>query len=85
MLVAYMTCAWIIGRRLVKEPRSGWLALLAGWGVLRLLALIPVLGFLVGLVATVVGLGALVVALWHARGPVTPMPTPEAPGRTAPA
>lgn len=85
MLIAYMTCAWIVGRRLVKEPRSPWLALLAGWGVLRLLALIPALGFLVGVVATVIGLGSLVLALWHARGPVTPTPAPEAPGRTAPA
>jgi hypothetical protein len=85
MLVAYVTCAWILGRRMLKEGASPWLALLAGWGVLRLLALIPVAGFLVGLVATVIGLGALVVALWHARGPATPAPAPEAPGRPAPA
>jgi len=79
MLVAYATAAWILGRRLVKEPRSPWLALLAGWGVLRLLALIPVLGFLVGLAATVVGLGALVVALWHVRRPETAAPATGAP------
>jgi cytoskeletal protein CcmA (bactofilin family) len=82
MLVAYVTAAWILGRRLVKEPTSPWLALLAGWGVLRLLALIPVVGFLVGLVATVIGLGALVVALWHARRPGRAVP---APGHPAPA
>lgn len=82
MLVAYVTSAWILGRRLVKEPASPWLALLAGWGVLRLLALIPVLGFLVGLVATVFGLGALVVALWRARGPAAPVAGPES-GRPA--
>lgn len=85
MLVAYMTFAWILGRRIVKEPSSRWLALLAGWGILRLLALIPVLGFLVGLVATVIGLGSLVVALWRARGPEAASPAPEAPGRPAPA
>jgi hypothetical protein len=85
MLVAYTTFAWILGRRLVKDRASPWLALLAGWGVLRVLALIPVLGFLVGLVATVIGLGALVVALWHARGPAAPVSAPEAPGRPAPA
>lgn len=83
MLVAYVTAAWILGRRIVKERT--WLALLAGWGVLRVLALIPVAGFLVGLVATVIGLGSLVVALWHARGPAMPTSTPEAPGRPAPA
>jgi hypothetical protein len=83
MLVAYVTSAWILGRRMLKEGVSPWLALLAGWGVLRLLALIPVAGFLVGLVATVIGLGSLVVALWHARGPAVPASAPEAPGRPA--
>lgn len=85
MVVAYVTSAWILGRRMVKERVSPWLALLAGWGVLRLLALIPVVGFLFGLVATVIGLGSLVVALWHARGPAAPASAPEAPGRPAPA
>jgi hypothetical protein len=85
MLVAYVTSAWILGRRMVKAHVSRWLALLAGWGVLRLLALIPVFGFLVGLVATVIGLGSLVVALWRARGPEAPVAAPEAPGRPAPA
>jgi hypothetical protein len=85
MLVAYVTSAWLVGRRLVAAPRSPWLALLAGWGILRLLALIPVVGFLVGLVATVIGLGVLVVALWRARGPEVPLAAPEAPGRPAPA
>ncbi|MFL5817785.1 MAG: polymer-forming cytoskeletal protein [Conexibacter sp.] len=83
MLVAYVTAAWILGRRMVKAPKSPWLALLAGWGVLRVLALIPVAGFLVGLVATVIGLGSLIVALWHARGSTTPASAPEAPGRAA--
>ena len=85
MLVAYVTFAWILGRRMLKPHVSPWLALLAGWGVLRVLALIPVVGFLVGLVATVIGLGALVVALWHARRPEAPVSAPEAPGRPAPA
>jgi cytoskeletal protein CcmA (bactofilin family) len=84
MLVAYVTFAWILGRRMVGE-RSPWLALLAGWGVLRLLALIPVAGFLVGLVATAIGLGALVVALWRSRGPEVAVPATEAPQRPAPA
>ena len=58
-----------------------WAALLAGWGILRLLAIIPVAGGLVGLVATVVGLGALTVALWQARTPSPPRA--PAPGRPA--
>ena len=49
--------------------RRRWAALLAGWGILRVLALIPVVGALVGLAATVVGLGALAMALWRAGRP----------------
>jgi cytoskeletal protein CcmA (bactofilin family) len=86
LLVAYTTSAWIVGRRILRD-RSAWVALLAGWGILRLLALIPVAGALVGLAATVVGLGALTVALWHARRPGATPARPEAPvpGRPAPA
>jgi hypothetical protein len=88
LLIAYTTTAWVVGRR-VRRTRSTspWVALLAGWGILRLLALIPVAGALVGLAATVVGLGALAVALWQARRPTAPAARPEAPaaGRAAPA
>jgi hypothetical protein len=43
------------------------LAFLVGWGILRVLALIPVLGGLVGFAAVVFGLGALAVVIWRAR------------------
>jgi len=88
LLIAYATAAWIVGRRLLRNrSTSPWAALLAGWGILRVLALIPFLGALVGIAATVVGLGALTVALWRARTPGAPAATPEAPtaGRPAPA
>ena len=88
LLVAYATTAWIVGRRVLRNrSTSPWAALLAGWGILRVLALIPVAGALVGLAATVVGLGALAVALWRARRPGAPAARPEAPaaGRPAPA
>ena len=88
LLVAYTTSAWIVGRRVLRNgSTSPWLALLAGWGILRLLALIPVAGGLVGLAATIVGLGALTVALWQARRPGATPARPEAPvpGRPAPA
>ena len=80
LLVAYVTSAWMVGRRVLRSrSTSPWLALLAGWGILRVLALIPVVGALVGLAATVVGLGALAVALWRARRPGVPAARPEAP------
>ena len=68
LLVAYATAAWIVGRRVLRNRSASlWAALFAGWGILRLLALIPIAGELVGLAATVVGLGALAIALWRAR------------------
>jgi hypothetical protein len=86
LAVAYATGAWIVGRRVVRDRASAWVALLAGWAILRVLALIPVLGAIVGIAATVVGLGALAVALWRARGRGTPRTAPEVPpGHAAPA
>lgn len=41
---------------------------LAGLGILRLLALVPVVGGLAWFAATVMGLGALAIATWRARG-----------------
>jgi hypothetical protein len=87
LLVAYVTSAWIVGRRVLRHrSTSPWAPLFAGWGILRVLALIPVVGALVGLAATVVGLGALAVALWRAGRPGAPARAePPAPGRPAPA
>ena len=59
--IGYTAGAWILGRR-VASRASPILAFLAGWGILRILALIPFLGGLVGLAAVVVGLGAIVMA-----------------------
>jgi hypothetical protein len=82
-----VTTAWIVGRRVLRNRSAApWAALFAGWGILRVLALIPVAGALVGLAATVVGLGALAVALWRARRTGAPMrPEAPAPGPAAPA
>src|SRR5919108_904215 len=88
LLVAYVTSAWIVGRRMLRNrSTSPWAALFVGWGILRVLALIPVAGALVGLAATVVGLGALAVALLRARAAGAPPAGAQAPppGRPAPA
>jgi hypothetical protein len=42
-------------------------AFLVGWAILRVVALIPILGGLVWFAAVVFGLGALAVAIWRAR------------------
>jgi hypothetical protein len=65
--LGYGATAWIVGRRILGEPTAWVLAFLVGWGILRVLALIPILGGLVWFAAVVFGLGALVVAIWRAR------------------
>lgn len=65
--IGYTTSAWLLGRRLVGPPRGRVLAFLAGLAILRALAIIPILGGIVWFAATVVGLGALLVATWRAR------------------
>ncbi|MGH2766600.1 MAG: hypothetical protein ACRDKA_11915, partial [Actinomycetota bacterium] len=68
--LGYATGAWILGRMLLKPPTSRFLAFLVGLGILRLIAFVPILAGIVGAAATVVGLGAIAVALWRARRPV---------------
>jgi hypothetical protein len=63
----YVVSTWLLGRLLVRPPGRRFLALLAGWAILRALALIPVLGGLLWFAATVFGLGSIVVAMWRAR------------------
>lgn len=79
--IGYVAGAWVLGRR-VARTASPILAFLAGWGILRVIALIPFLGGLVGLAAVVVGFGAIVVAGHRARA--RPVVVDE-PGAGAPA
>jgi hypothetical protein len=65
--IGYTTSAFLLGRAIVKPPTSRLLAFLAGWGILRVIALVPGLGVLAWLAATVFGLGALGIALWRSR------------------
>ena len=88
LVVAYVTSAWIVGRLVLRtRSRSPWAALLTGWAILRAAALVPIVGGLVGLAATVLGLGALAVALWRGgrSGAPTAAPDAPAPARPAPA
>jgi hypothetical protein len=78
--VGYVIGALALGRLVVKPPTSRYLAFLAGWGALRVLALIPFLGGLAWLVATVIGLGTLWVAARARRtGEVRPATAPPMP------
>ena len=76
--IAYVTTLWVVGRALVKPPRGRVLAFLAGWAIFSALLLVPVLGILAWLAATVFGLGVLGMALWRARSPAAPPPEARA-------
>jgi cytoskeletal protein CcmA (bactofilin family) len=78
--LGYVTAALCLGRTMVKGPGTGgrMRALLAGLGILRFAALVPVIGALVGLGATVYGVGALVIAGWRASREST---SPSATGK----
>jgi cytoskeletal protein CcmA (bactofilin family) len=65
--LGYAASAWVLGRTLLREPASWVLAFLAGWGILRVVALIPFFGGMVWTLAVIFGLGALTVAVWRAR------------------
>ena len=65
--VGYAAGCWLLGRRIVGPPRHRFVSFAAGWGILRAIALIPILGSLFSLAAVVVGLGALGLAIGDAR------------------
>ena len=67
--VAYCASAWVLGRRMVGPSRNRFLAFLAGLGLLRAVALVPVLGFLAGLAAVIFGFGLIGAAIGAARDP----------------
>jgi hypothetical protein len=76
--IGYVVGGLALGRLVVKEPTSRYLAFLAGWGALRLIALVPFLGGIAWLVGTVLGLGTLWVAARAPSGDRT-VRVPESP------
>jgi hypothetical protein len=77
--VGYVAGAHALGRLVVRAP-SRFLAFLAGWAILRVVALVPALGGLVWLLAAIFGLGVLWVAGRLAAGqPSEPRAIPPAP------
>jgi len=88
--LGYVAAAWLVGRRVLSGRRDRFVPFLVGLLILRLLALVPILGVLVGIAATVLGLGALGIAAWRAGGagrggaPASPAPpAPAAPPATS--
>lgn len=84
--VGYVAGAHALGRLVAKAPRSRYVAFLAGWGIVRLLGLVPVLGGIVWTITAIAGLGVLAVA--SKRNPQTTTTivaptTPPMPASTA--
>ena len=65
--IAYVAASWALGRSIVRAPSSRYLSFLAGFGILRLLGLIPIAGGIISLVVTVFGLGLVGVTVWRSR------------------
>jgi hypothetical protein len=65
--LGYVTTALILGRFWVKAPtpRARIGAFFAGFGVLRLVAIVPGLGFLLWFCACLYGIGAVSMAAWY--------------------
>lgn len=77
-VLGYVTGAWILGRRMLSGPGRRLLAFLAGFAVLRVLALIPIVGGLVWIASAIVGTGALAVGAWRAaQGEPSPAPATD--------
>jgi hypothetical protein len=74
-LLAYAAGALALGRLIVKPPRGTALAFVLGWLVLRVLALVPVVGGFLFAATAVWGFGAIAVAARRAgHSMVTPGP-----------
>jgi hypothetical protein len=79
--LAYVAATYALGRRIVSAPRSRIWSFLAGLAILRAIALVPILGALVGLAAVVFGFGLLAAAIGAARErSEAPAPPARSPG-----
>jgi hypothetical protein len=83
--IGYTATLVVVGRSLVRLPRSRFVAFLAGWGIMRLLALIPFLGGVLWFAGAVYGLGALAAASSGTRRVAVGIPPPPPPVPAPPA
>jgi cytoskeletal protein CcmA (bactofilin family) len=84
--IGFVVAGLTLGRLMVKEPASRYLALLAGLVILRLVGLVPVVGGLITFLASAYGIGAVTIAGWRAaRRPATPLAPSTGPAVATPA
>ncbi len=66
-LIGLVWAAWGVGRGLVRPPGGRGRAFAAGWAIVAAVGLVPILNVAVWTLAPILGLGAMVVAVWRAR------------------
>jgi hypothetical protein len=66
-LLGLAVASFMIGRLFIRPPGSRVGALFAGWGVTAVVGLVPLLNTAWWILASVFGIGAIVVASWRAR------------------
>jgi hypothetical protein len=66
-LVGLAAVSFVIGRLFVRAPRSRLGAAFAGWGVIAAVGLVPVVNAVWWVLASMFGMGAVVVATWRSR------------------
>lgn len=82
--MGYVVSSIVLGR-LIAKGSSLILAFLIGFGILRLIGLIPGLGWIIGFLAAAYGLGVIAVAAWragHRSDAGTREPPPQQPAVT---
>jgi hypothetical protein len=84
--VGYVVGIHAVGRFVMKEPSSRFVAFLVGWLIFRVIGLVPALGGLAWTLAAIFGFGVLLVAARRspeqveaALAPPEPAPVPPAP------
>ena len=84
--LGYVTACLVFGRWFVKgtSNRARIGAFFAGFGVLRLLALIPGIGLVIWFVVCIYGIGAVSMAAWYGGHEVRPPVAPDGPPSDAP-
>jgi len=67
LFVGYAWTVWAVGRMVLGPPRNRALALLVGWAILRVVALVPLVDGVTWSLGAAFGLGAMTVSSWRAR------------------
>jgi len=81
--LGYVAGGYFLGRLILREPKNRFGAFFVGWGILRVVAIAPLLGVLVWFAASLYGLGMLAVAAFRAGQAPHPTPTTAQPEVTA--